>query len=98
MVHVVVTNSAGDSMHVIDTATNKVVQEIKNVVGAHGVDFAPDGSRIYVTNEETSTLDVFDRKGKLTKKVTLSDHPNLPAVTKTGDRIVVAIARGKGGL
>jgi YVTN family beta-propeller protein len=98
MVHVVVTNSAGDSLHVIDTATNKVVQEIKNVVGAHGVDFAPDGSRIYVTNEDTATLDVFDRSGKLIKKVALSDRPNLPAVTKTGDRIAVAIARGKGGL
>jgi YVTN family beta-propeller protein len=42
---------------------------------------------------------VFDRKtGKLIKKVALSDHPNNISVTKTGDRIVVAIARGRGGL
>jgi len=42
---------------------------------------------------------VFDRKsGKLIKKVALSDHPNNISVTKNGDRIVVAIARGKGGL
>ncbi len=98
-VRIYITNSAGDSLHVIDPATNKVVQEIKNYVGAHGVDFSPDGSRVYVTNEETSTLDVLDRKtGKLIKKVQLSDHPNLPAVSKNGDRIFVAIARGKGGL
>jgi len=98
-VRIYVTNSAGDSIHVIDPATNKVVQEIKNYVGAHGIDFSPDGSRVYVTNEETSALDVLDRKtGKLIKSVKLSDHPNLPAVSKNGDRIFVAIARGKGGL
>jgi YVTN family beta-propeller protein len=98
-VRIYITNAAGDSIHVIDPVTNKVVQEIKNVVGAHGINFSPDGSRIYVSNEETSTLDVYDRKsGKLMKKVQLSDHPNNISVTKSGDRIVVAIARGKGGL
>src|SRR5580704_2152636 len=96
-VRIYITNAAGDSIHVIDPATNKVVQEIKNYVGAHGIDFSPDGSKVYVTNEETETLDVLDRKtGKLIKKVTLSGHPNIVAVTKTG-KIVVAIARGKGG-
>jgi YVTN family beta-propeller protein len=98
-VRIYVTNSAGDSIHVIDPATNKVVQEIKDVVGAHGIAFSPDAARIYVSNEETSSLDVYDRKtGRLIKKVALSDHPNNISVTRNGDRIVVAIARGKGGL
>jgi YVTN family beta-propeller protein len=98
-VRIYITNAAGDSIHVIDPATNKVVQEIKNFVGAHGIDFSPDGSKVYVTNEETDSLDVLDRKsGKLIKKVALSGHPNIVAATKAGDRIVVAIARGKGGL
>jgi YVTN family beta-propeller protein len=97
-VRVYITNSAGDSIHVIDPVTNTVVQEIKDVVGAHGIAFSPDAARVYVSNEETSTLDVYDRKsGKLIKKVPLSDHPNNISVTKNGDRIVVAIARGKGG-
>ena len=98
-VRIYVTNSAGDSIHVIDPVSNKVVQEIKDVVGAHGIAFSPDAARVYVSNEETSTLDVYDRKsGKLIKKVALSDHPNNISVTKSGDRIVVAIARGRGGL
>src|SRR5580693_5971014 len=98
-VRVYVTNSAGDTIDVIDPVSNKVVQKIKDIVGAHGVAFSPDASRVYVSNEETSTLDVFDRKsGKLIKKVPLSDHPNNISVTKNGDRIAVAIARGKGGL
>ena len=98
-VRVYVTNSAGDAIDVIDPVSHKVVQQIKNIIGAHGIAFSPDASRVYVSNEETSTLDVFDRKsGKLIKKVALSDHPNNISVTKNGDRIVVAIARGKGGL
>jgi YVTN family beta-propeller protein len=94
-----VTNSAGDSIHVIDPATNKVVQEIKGVEAAHGIAPAPDGARVYVSNEADSTLDVFDREsGALIKKVPLSNHPNNIAVTKNGDRILVGIARGQGAV
>src|SRR5712692_3005871 len=59
---VYVTNSAGDSIHVIDPATRKVVQEIKGIEAAHGIDFSPDGTRVYVSNEVDGTLDVIDRK------------------------------------
>ena len=93
-----ITNSAGDSIHVIDPATNKVVQQIKGIEGAHGIAFSPDGARVYVSDEVDSTLDVFDRKtGKLIKKVALSAHPNNIAVAKDG-RIVVGIARDPGAL
>jgi YVTN family beta-propeller protein len=98
-VRVFVTNSAGDSIHVIDPATNKVVQEIKGIEAAHGIGFAPDGSKVYVSDETDSTLDVFDRaSGKLIKKVALSDHPNNIAVSKDGARVFVGIARDPGAL
>src|SRR5712691_1424711 len=94
-----VTNSAGDSIHVIDPATNAVVQEIKGIEAAHGIAPSPDGSRVYVSNEADSTLDVFDREsGALLKKVPLSNHPNNIALTKNGDRILVGIARGPGAV
>jgi YVTN family beta-propeller protein len=94
-----VTNSAGDNIHVIDPATNKVVQEIKGIEAAHGVVAAPDGSRVYVSNEADTTVDVFDREsGALVKKVALSNRPNNIAVTKSGDRILVGIARGPGAV
>jgi YVTN family beta-propeller protein len=96
---VYVTNSAGDSIHVIDPVTNKVVQEIKGIEAPHGIGFAPDGSRVYVSDEASSTLDVFERaSGKLIKKVPLSEHPNNIAVTKDGGRVVVGIARDPGAL
>ncbi|HET9832494.1 MAG TPA: hypothetical protein VFP91_12315, partial [Vicinamibacterales bacterium] len=50
-VRIVQTNSAGDSVSLIDPATNKVVAEIKNIEVNHGAAAAPDGSRLYVTNE-----------------------------------------------
>jgi YVTN family beta-propeller protein len=98
-VRIYVTNSAGDSIHVIDPATNKVVQEIKGIEAAHGIGFAPDGSRVYVSNEADTTLDVFDREsGALVKKVPLSNHPNNISVTRNGDRILVGIARAPGAV
>jgi YVTN family beta-propeller protein len=98
LVRIYVTNSAGDSVHVVDPATNKVVQVFKGPEAMHGVGFAPDGSRVYVSNEHDRTLDVFNRKdGKLVKQVKLSDRPNNIAVAKDG-RIVVGIARGNGAL
>lgn len=93
-VRVYVTNSAGDSVHVIDAATNKVVQVIKGVESAHGVTFSPDGARVYISNEHDVTLDVMDRKtGAMIKKIPLSSRPNNIAVTADGKRVVVAIAR-----
>jgi YVTN family beta-propeller protein len=97
-VRIYVTNSAGDNIHVIDPATNKVVQVFKGPEAAHGIAFSPDGARVYVSNEEASTLDVFERKtGKPVKQVPLSNRPNNIAVAKDG-RIVVGIARGDGAL
>ena len=100
LVRIYITNSAGDSIHVIDPATNKVVQEIKGIEAAHGIGFAPDGSKVFVSNEADCTLDVFDRKsGKLIKKIALSDHPNNIAVTQErrprrgGDRARAGRAR-----
>ena len=96
-VRIYVTNSAGDSVHVIDPATNRVVQVIEGIEAAHGITFAPDGTRFYVSNEADRTLDVFDRaSGKLAKKVELSGRPNNVAVTKDGGRVVVAIAQEPG--
>lgn len=62
---VYVTNSAGDNVHVIDPATNKVVQVIKGVEAVHGVGFSPDGKRVYLSNEADATLDVVDQPAML---------------------------------
>ena len=61
-VRIIQTNSAGDNVHIIDPLTNKVVGVINGIEVNHGVAVAPDGSRIYVSDEAQSTLDVADGK------------------------------------
>ena len=96
---IVQTNSAGDNVHVIDPETNKVIGEIEGIEVNHGAAIAPDGSRIYVSDEALSTLDVVDAKTlKVIKKVPLSGHPNNLAVGRDGRRVYVGIIQAPGGV
>jgi len=80
-VRIIQTNSAGDNIHVIDPATNKVVGVISGIEVNHGVGASPDGRRIYISDEAESTLDVVDPDTfKVIKKIPLSGHPNNIAV------------------
>src|SRR5437870_2606117 len=90
---IVLTNSAGDNIHIIDPVTNKVVGEIKGVEAPHGVAVAPDGSRIYISEQADKTLTVVDGKTlQVTKRIPLSGNPNLVDITPDGRWIYVAIA------
>jgi YVTN family beta-propeller protein len=98
-VRIVQTNSAGDSVLLIDPAINKVVGEIKDIEANHGVAAAPNGSRLYVTNEAESTLDVVDAKTlKIVGHVPLSGHPNNLSISKDGTRVYIAIAQAPGAV
>src|SRR5882757_4229425 len=90
---IIQTNFAGDTIHIIDPATNKVVREIKGMEATHGITVAPDGSRIYISEEADFTLTVIDGKTlQVTKKIPLSGNPNLVDITPDGKQIYVAIA------
>jgi YVTN family beta-propeller protein len=90
---IIQTNSAGDNIHIIDPATNKVVGEIKGIEAPHGVVAAPDGSRIYVSEEADDTVTVLDGKTlQVTKRIHLSGNPNLIDITPDGRWLYVAIA------
>jgi len=96
---IVQTNSAGDNVHLIDPLTNKVVGVISGIEANHGAAVAPDGTRIYVSNEADSTLDVVDGKSlNVTNKIKLSAHPNNIAVAKDGKRVYVGIIQAPGGV
>src|SRR5262245_35235495 len=98
-VRIIQTNSAGDNVHIIDPATNKVVGVIEGIEVNHGAAAAPDGSRIYVSNEADSTLDVVDSQTlKVVKKVPLSGHPNNLAVGRDGRKVYVGIIEAPGGV
>jgi YVTN family beta-propeller protein len=94
-----VTNSAGDSVSVVDPVTNKVVQVISGIEVPHGVNFSRDGKQVYISNEADSVLDVVDQKsGSIINKVHLSGHPNNIAVTKDGRDVLVCIVTAPGAL
>ena len=93
-----VTDSASDTIDVIDPATNQVTQVISGIVLPHGIAFSPDGTRLYISNESESVLNVVDRKtGDILQKIPLSARPNNIAITKDGSRVLVGI-RSQPGL
>ena len=97
VVRIVQTNSAGDNVHLIDPATNTIVGEITGVEVVHGVAVAPDGGRLYLSNESTETLDIVDAKTlQVTNSIPLSGRPNNLAIHANGRRVYVAI-QGTGG-
>jgi YVTN family beta-propeller protein len=99
MTRIYVTNSAGNTVDVVDPATNKVVQTIRGIELPHGVVFSPDGTRVYISNESESVLDVVDgNSGQILEKVPLSGHPNNLAITRDGKRVLVGIHAEPGSL
>ena len=87
------TNFAGDNVDIIDPATNKVVGEIKGIEAGHGIAVAPDGSRIYMSQEALKTPDRHRRQDPADHQANSAERdPNLIDITPDGRWIYVAIA------
>src|ERR1700730_6065886 len=86
------TNHAGDTVSIIDPATNKVVGEIPGIEMAHGLNVSKDNSQIYVAQESTAQVLVIDGKTlQITKRIPLSGSPNLVQLTPDGKKMYVSI-------
>ena len=89
---IVQTNSAGDNVHIIDPATNEVVQVIDGIPKAHGVAAAPDGSALYFSNEIDRTLETVPTDVmEVTERIPLSGRPHNVAISNDGTKVYVAI-------
>jgi YVTN family beta-propeller protein len=96
---IIQTNAAGDSVHVIDPVSNKVVGIINDIEIAHGVVGSPDGTRLYFTNESMSTVDVVDGKTlTIIRRIPLSGHPNNLSVTNDGKKVYAGISQAPGAV
>ncbi len=96
---IIQTNAAGDNIHLIDPATNKVVEVINDIEVPHGVTSAPDGTRMYFTNEALHTLDAVDSTTlAVIARVHLSGRPNNVAISNDGKRVYVGIAQAPGAV
>jgi YVTN family beta-propeller protein len=93
------TNSAGDSIDVIDPATNKVVLKVNDIEVPHGVAFSPDGKRAYISCESERTLIAVDTKtGKHLGSAPLTGLPNNISISKDGRRVFVSIRQQPGAV
>jgi YVTN family beta-propeller protein len=98
-VRIYITDAAGDRVQVIDPATNKVVDEIKDIEIPSGVDFSHDGKQIYFSCEGEKTLDFVDRvSGKIVGKAPLTGRPNSISTSPDGKLVYVAIAQAPGAV
>lgn len=96
---IIQTNAAGDNVHIIDPTTDKVVGIVNDIEVAHGVTAAPDGTRLYFTNESLSTVDVVDGHTlTIIKRIPLSGHPNNLAVSNDGRKVYAGIAQAPGAV
>jgi YVTN family beta-propeller protein len=96
---IIQSNWAGDTLLVIDPATDKVIKEFHGLEVVHGVQSSPDGTRLYASLESDDTVAVIDYKtGKVLKRIPLSNNPNNLAITRDGKKIYVAINTGAGGV
>jgi YVTN family beta-propeller protein len=96
---IIQTNAAGDNIHVIDPATNKVVGVINDIEVPHGITSAPDGSRLYFTNEALHTVDAVDGQTfAVIARVPLSGRPNNIAISNDGKRVYAGIAQAPGAV
>jgi YVTN family beta-propeller protein len=98
-VRIVQTNSRDDVVHLIDPATQSIVGEIGGIPIPHGVAAAPDGSRLYVSSEAKTTLDVVDTATfEVIEEIPLSARPNNISIGNDGRYVYVGIMDGDGGI
>ncbi|MFI6495243.1 beta-propeller fold lactonase family protein [Streptomyces sp. NPDC050564] len=94
---VYVTNFSSDSVSVIDTSTNRTVDNPIPVGDSpSGVAVSPDGRRVYVTNNDSASVSVIDATKNRTvgSPIPVGDTPEGVAVSRDGR---VYVANGKSG-
>src|ERR1044071_4482133 len=89
-----VANSAGNDLHVIDPATNKVVKRVEVGPQPHGLVATKDGARLFLTIENTEgeegELVWFDPlTDTVTKRMKVGPRPNQLACTPDGKLVYV---------
>src|SRR5271156_1039596 len=89
-----VANSAGNDIHVIDPATNKVIKRIEVGPQPHGLVATSNGLKMFLTIENTEgdegELVWFDPVGdKVTRRMKIGPRPNQLACTPDGKIVYI---------
>jgi YVTN family beta-propeller protein len=89
-----VANSAGNDLHVVDTATNQVINRVEVGPEPHGLAATAKGDRIFITIENTNgdagELLWFDPVAdKVTRRMKIGPRPNQLACTPDGKLVYI---------
>jgi len=88
--------SRGTRVMVVDTETLKLVGEILDTAGVHGIAIASDLGKGFTTNGRTSTSTIFDLKTlKATGEVKTGQNPDAIAYEPKTHRVIVLNAKSK---
>lgn len=84
------TNGTGNTVSVIDTATNTVTATVTVGHGPYGVGVTPDGARVYVANQFSDTISVISTAtNTVIATLAVGSRPFGVAVTPDGARVYI---------
>ena len=86
----------GDRVLVVDTATGKLVDEIKGLDGAHGVAIVDEHNRGFASSGKTNELFVFDLKtDKIEVKLKTGENPDIVHYDEASKKVLVFNGKSK---
>ncbi len=81
---------AADGIGVVDLATHKLVRTLKSGQDPEAFDLSPDGTTMYVSNEETAEMSVLDiASGTVRDRVKVGEEPEGVTVRPDGREVYV---------
>lgn len=96
--HIIITNEADENLSVHDIETGKMVKKIdtkEHGIRPRGVKMHPSGQYYAATLEYGNKLVILDGKYNITKVVSTGEVPYGLMFDRSGDRLFVALAKGK---
>jgi YVTN family beta-propeller protein len=87
---VYVTNTEGDTVWVIDTATNQITTTVSVGSSPAWIAITPNGTQAYVANEGSNTVSVIDTAtNQVTATISVGEDPCAMAITPDGTEVYV---------
>ncbi len=93
---VIVAHMHGNQTYFVDTRTNQVAATITDTPGVEGVEYVPDGKKIYTSNSGDNTIGVIDiAQRKVIKKLKTEAKPDGSTYAAPFHKLYVSDERGK---
>jgi YVTN family beta-propeller protein len=93
---VIVAHMHGDQTYFVDTRTNQVAATISDTPGVEGVEYVPDGKKVYTSNSGDNTIGVIDiAQRKVIKKLKTEAKPDGSTYAASFHKLYVSDERGK---